>query len=102
MAVTITLTTVLEQHNCMSDIHHEPGQQQVQHNDSSEEPTVDNLFGNPEQKKNREVRQASGGHNRPDNRQARGQVIPPLRWYTGFRLDIPELAGLLNAEDFID
>lgn len=72
------------------------------HEDSEEEEIVDNLCANPAQNQNRETRQAGGRCNQPDHGQAMGQVLPPQRWEAGFRLDIPEFTGSLNAEDFID
>lgn len=61
-----------------------------------------NIFANPAQGQIRDDRQAGGRHNRPDNRQDMGQVNPPRRWDAGFRLEIPEFTGSLNAKDFID
>lgn len=101
-AVTNALTTVLEQQNARRANQREPQHQQVFHEESEEGEIVDNLFANPAQNQNREARQAGSRRNQPDHGQAMGQVLPPQRWEAGFRLDIPEFTGSLNAGDFID
>lgn len=93
-AVTNALTTVLEQQHALRAVNREPRQQQqVFHEDSDEDNNVDNIFSNPAQGQNRDARQAGGGRNMQDNRQAMGRVNPPQRWESGFRLEIPDSTG---------